>query len=257
MLSAPAAKISIERVSHTFRANDTDVPTLDDVSLEIPRGAFVSVVGPSGCGKSTLLNVISGLLLPDRGRVCIDGAAVSGIQKQMGYMFARDGLMPWRTAQQNVEFGLELQHVPGRAEIARSLLREVGLVGFEGQYRHELSQGMRQRVAVARTFATDPEILLMDEPFGALDAQTRMLVQDTFLRIWEEKKKTVLFITHDLMEAIVLSDTVVIMSHRPGRIKRTLTIDIPRPRSATALHFDAQFQGYYETLWNELKPEVA
>ena len=242
-------KISIDRVSHAFTTNKGTVPTLEDVSLQVARGSFVSIVGPSGCGKSTLLNVISGLVAPNAGSVSIDGSPVNGIQSQVGYMFARDGLMPWRTAAQNVEFGLELRRDAARRQTARQLLSEVGLSGFEGHYRHELSQGMRQRVAVARTFATDPEILLMDEPFGALDAQTRMLLQDTFLRIWEEKRKTVLFVTHDLVEAIVLSDIVVIMTHRPARIKRVVAIDIPRPRTATNLRFDQQFQAYFEGMW--------
>ena len=251
-----APNIAIDHVSHAFTTSKGTVPTLDGVSLDIERGSFVSVVGPSGCGKSTLLNVISGLVVPERGTVSIDGSPVHGIQSQVGYMFARDGLMPWRTAAQNVEFGLELRRNPARRQMAQELLTQVGLSGFEGHYRHELSQGMRQRVAVARTFATDPEILLMDEPFGALDAQTRMLLQDTFLRIWEEKRKTVLFVTHDLVEAIVLSDVVVIMSHRPARIKRIVTVDIPRPRTATNLRFDQQFQHYFEIMWNDLKTEV-
>lgn len=252
-----APKIVIDHVTQRFSSQQTDVLAVSEVMLDIESGSFVSIVGPSGCGKSSLLNVVSGLAPPTEGCVRIDGTIVDGIHPSIGYMFARDGLMPWRTALENVELGLELRNVPDRRAVATRLLSDVGLSGFEGHYRHQLSQGMRQRVALARTFATDPEIVLMDEPFGALDAQTRMLIQDTFLKIWEEKKKTVLFITHDLMEAITLSDTVVVMSHRPGRIKKIVPIDLPRPRSATSLHFDATFRQFYEVLWNELRTEVS
>ncbi len=250
-------KIELRGVCVDFSAKGrAPVRAVEGVDLVVPEGAFVSIVGPSGCGKSTLLNAISGLLPPSAGEVRVDGRPVDGIQDDVGYMFARDGLFPWRTALRNVEFGLELRRVPGRERIARDLLMKVGLAGFEHHYRNELSQGMRQRVAVARTFATDPEILLMDEPFGALDAQTRMLLQDTFLEMWESKRKTVVFVTHDLVEAIVLADTVVVFSHRPGRVKSAIDVALPRPRSALSLKFDAQFQKLYDRVWRDLKSEV-
>ena len=251
-------KIQVSNVDMVFQVKDRPpVLAVQGADLDIPEGAFVSIIGPSGCGKSTLLNVISGLMRPSSGEVYIDGQAVNSIRRDVGYMFARDALMPWRTAQQNVEFGLELRAIPNPRALAKELLKTVGLEGFENHYRHELSQGMRQRVALARTLATDPDILLMDEPFSALDAQTRMMLQDTFLRIWESRRKTVLLVTHDLIEATLLSDRVAVFTNRPGRIKAIVDIDLPRPRSATALKFDRQFQDLYNRLWEDLKNEVS
>ncbi len=172
-------------------------------------------------------------------------------------MFARDGMMPWRTAIRNVEFGLEVRGVADRHEVARDWLRKVGLEKFAGHYRHELSQGMRQRVAVARTFAIDPDVLLMDEPFGALDSQTRLLLQELFLSVWESTRKTVLFVTHDLHEAIFLSDTVIVFTNRPGRVKSVIPIDLPRPRLPPAeLAMATDFRDIYARIWSDLRDEV-
>lgn len=252
------AKISIRDVDVVFKGRGGSEPLVAarNISLDVPEGAFISLLGPSGCGKSTLLNVVSGMMPPSAGQVLVDGRPVDGVRTDIGYMLARDGLMPWRNAVKNVGLGLELRSVPDRDQIATDLIERVGLKGFENHYRHELSHGMRQRVAVARTFATDPDILLMDEPFGALDAQTRVMLQDIFLQMWETKKKTVLFVTHDLMEAIVMSDQVVVMTHRPGEIKAIVDIDLPRPRSAADLRMDPRFQAFYKRLWDELKDEV-
>ncbi len=252
-------KIVLRGVSHTFQIDGRRVPVLVDVSLEVVQGEFLAIVGPSGCGKSTLLNIIAGLFPPTAGHVMVDGAPVQRINPRIGYMFARDALLPWRTALANVAFGLELRSIPKEQQQsrARELLHLVGLGGFEHTYRDQLSQGMRQRVALARTLATDPDILLMDEPFGALDAQTKLVVEEEFLRIWERDRKTVVFVTHDLVEAIAMADRVVVLSARPGHVKSLVGIDLPRPRSVLGGRFGARFQDLYERLWEDLRYEVA
>ena len=253
-----SAKIRLSNIGIVFRPRDRDkVEAVRGVTLDVPEGSIVSIVGPSGCGKSTLLNVVSGLLQPNSGSAEVNGARVSGIRHDVGYMFARDGMMPWRTAAQNVEFGLEVRGVANRHAIAREWLRRVGLAKFEDHYRHELSQGMRQRVAVARTFAVEPDILLMDEPFGALDSQTRLLLQALFLSVWDASKRTVLFVTHDLHEAIFLSDIVIVFTNRPGRVKSIIPIDLPRPRLPPAdLAIAPEFRDIYSRIWGDLKDEV-
>ncbi len=258
-MAAPATpKIKLADVSILFRPSGRpQVLAVKDVSLEVPEGSIVSIVGPSGCGKSTALNLVSGLMAPSSGIVEVDNKRVTGIRHDVGYMFARDGMMPWRTAAENVEFGLEIRGVANRREVARDWLRRVGLEKFETHYRHELSQGMRQRVAVARTFAIEPNVLLMDEPFGALDSQTRLLLQELFLSVWESTRKTVLFVTHDLHEAIFLSDVVVVFTNRPGRVKSIIPIDLPRPRLPPAdLATASEFRDIYARIWSDLKDEV-
>ena len=253
------AKIEVQGLSHGFEfRGDQSLRVLVDVDLQVAPGEFLAIVGPSGCGKSTLLNIVSGLFPPSTGRVTIDGRPVAGIHPAIGYMFARSCLLPWRTLLANVAFGLELRGVPRaeREDKAQLLIRMVGLSGFEHSYHDQLSQGMRQRAALARTLASDPEILLMDEPFGALDAQTKLLLEEEFLRIWETRRNTVVFVTHDLFEAIAMADRVVIFSARPGRIKSIVPIDIPRPRSVTAGRFGPHFQDMYERLWEDLRHEV-
>jgi NitT/TauT family transport system ATP-binding protein len=257
-MSPLAAKIRLVDVGVVFRPrNRQPVVACRNVTLDVPEGSIVSIVGPSGCGKSTLLNVVSGLIVPSKGLAEVDGRAVSGIRHDVGYMFARDGMMPWRTALQNVEFGLEVRNVANRREIARAWLRRVGLNKFEGSYRHELSQGMRQRVAVARTFAIEPNILLLDEPFGALDSQTRLLLQELFLEVWEKNKRTALLVTHDLHEAIFLSDRVIVSTNRPGRVKSMVAIPLPRPRLPPAeLVVTPEFREVYSRIWADLRDEV-
>jgi NitT/TauT family transport system ATP-binding protein len=254
----PEPKIRLVNVGITFRPRDREpVVAVQNVSLAVEEGSIVTVVGPSGCGKSTILNAVSGLLTPSSGHAEIGGQRVAGIRHDVGYMFARDGMMPWRTARRNVEFGLEVRGVANRREIARDWLRRVGLEKFGDHYRHELSQGMRQRVAVARTFAIDPDVLLMDEPFGALDSQTRLLLQELFLGVWESTRKTVLFVTHDLHEAIFLSDVVVVFTNRPGRVKSVIPIDLPRPRQPPAeLATATEFRDIYARIWGDLRDEV-
>jgi NitT/TauT family transport system ATP-binding protein len=256
-MTAPA-KIRLSHVGIVFRQRGREpLAALEDVSLEVPEGRIVTIVGPSGCGKSTVLNLVSGLMAPTTGLVELGGERVAGIRYDVGYMFARDGMMPWRNAVENVEFGLEVRGVANRRAIARAWLRRVGLARFETHYRHELSQGMRQRVAVARTFATEPQILLMDEPFGALDSQTRLLLQELFLEVWERTRKSVLFVTHDLHEAIFLSDVVIVFTNRPGRVKSVVPIDLPRPRLPPAeLATSPEFRDLYARIWRDLKDEV-
>jgi NitT/TauT family transport system ATP-binding protein len=256
--SAAEPKIRLVDIGITFRPRDREpVVAVQNVSLDVGEGSIVTVVGPSGCGKSTILNAVSGLLTPSSGYAEIDGQRVSGVRHDVGYMFARDGMMPWRTALRNVEFGLEVRGVPDRREVALDWLRKVGLEKFAGHYRHELSQGMRQRVAVARTFAIDPDVLLMDEPFGALDSQTRLLLQELFLTVWERTRKTVLFVTHDLHEAIFLSDIVVVFTNRPGRVKSVIPIELPRPRLPPAeLATAPEFRDIYARIWSDLRDEV-
>ena len=251
-------KIAINNLSHRFEIDGREVLALADISLEIDDGEFIAIIGPSGCGKSTLLNIISGLFEPSTGRVTVDGRPVTGLNPRIGYMFARDALLPWRTALANVEFGLELRGVAvrERRERAQELLRLAGLQGFEASYPSQLSQGMRQRVALARTLAIDPDIVLMDEPFGALDAQTKLVLEDEFLRIWERHRKTVVFVTHDLFEAIAMADRVVVFGAHPGRIKSIVGVDLPRPRSVTGGRFGPRFQDLYERLWEDLRYEV-
>jgi sulfonate transport system ATP-binding protein len=217
---------------HTPDAAGTFV-AVSDFSLEVARGTFVTIVGPSGCGKSSVLLAIAGLTRPSRGRVLVDGRPVDGPGRDRAMVFQEFALMPWRTVIENVRFGLELQRWNGGdlTDRARRYVRLVGLEGFEQYHPHQLSGGMRQRVGIARALAVDPQILLLDEPFGALDAQTRDAMGDELLAIWEQDKKTALFVTHSIDEAIVLGDVVVVMSRGPGRILETIPIELPRPRS--------------------------
>ncbi|PGH58818.1 sulfonate ABC transporter ATP-binding protein [Azospirillum palustre] len=214
-----------------------EVTALDDVSLRVAHDTFAVIVGPSGCGKSTLLRLVAGLETPTSGSMTLDGQPIAGPSADRGMVFQSYTLFPWLSVRENVMFGPKLKGL-AKAEcedIADDLIRAVGLSGFERSFPKELSGGMRQRVALARALANDPRILLMDEPFGALDSQTRQLMQELLLEVWQARRKTVLFITHDIDEAIILGDSVHVMTARPGRIKRSMSIDIPRPRNLDAL----------------------
>ena len=229
------AHLQIEDLTVTYDkpGNAGTFVAVSDFNLDVSRGTFVTMVGPSGCGKSSVLLAIAGLTAPSRGRVLVDGRPVAGPGRDRAMVFQEFALMPWRTVVENVRFGLELQRWNGDdiTERARKYVRLVGLDMFE-QYRpHQLSGGMRQRVGIARALAVDPQILLLDEPFGALDAQTREAMGDELLAIWEQDKKTALFVTHSIDEAIVLGDVVVVMSRGPGRIVEMISIDLPRPRT--------------------------
>lgn len=244
--------ISLAGVRHRFQAS---TEALADIELSVGRGEFVSIVGPSGCGKTTVLNLVAGLLPLQTGQLQVLGGAPRAGRHDVAYMLARDCLYPWLTAQGNAELGNATRGMPAdrRRGIARELLRRVGLAGFEDAYPRQLSHGMRQRVALARTFAMPSPVLLMDEPFGALDAQTKLVLAEVLLELWQKEQRSVLFITHDLGEAVALSDRVVVMSCRPGRILADVRIELERPRSVRALQTDARFHRIYAELWVHLE----
>ena len=229
---------------------------LDDVSLEVAPNEFVAIVGPSGCGKTTLIKIVQGLTRPTAGRVMVGGASVSDTPPDAGFVFQHDSLLPWRTVFDNVAFPLELKKAGRRRDRERieHLISLVGLEGFGASYPHELSGGMRQRVNLARALAASPDVLIMDEPFAALDALTRAQMQTELLRIWSEEKKTVLFVTHQIDEAVLLADRVVTMTARPGRIAEIVTVSLPRPRSAETRH-DRDFKEMVDYLWDRLHEE--
>jgi NitT/TauT family transport system ATP-binding protein len=236
-----SAHIVIENVSKVFENDGRRMVALENIGLEIPRGQFVCLLGPSGCGKSTLLNAIAGFAPPTQGRITADGAPVTGPGPERGMVFQEYALFPWMTVEQNVGFGLEIKGLPKPQIAARvaELLKLLSLEDFGKRYPKDLSGGMRQRVAIARVLALDSPILLMDEPFGALDALTRRNLQDELLRIWAELKKTVIFVTHSIEEAIYLADRIVVMTYRPGTVKRDMLVDLPRMRDPSAAEFNA------------------
>lgn len=261
--SGSAIKIRARDVRMDFaiadeRGRKQQIAALQDFNLDIREGEFFTLLGPSGCGKSTFLNVLAGLARKTGGSISIDGQPASGINREQGVVFQGYALFPWRTVLQNIEVGLEIRKIPKRErrETAEQFLHLVGLAGFGQRYPHELSGGMRQRVAIARSLAYSPSLLLMDEPFAALDAQTREILQSELLRIWEQHKTTIVFITHSLDEAIYLSDRIAVMTHRPGRIKSVLDIALPRPRPAEIRHSPA-FVQLREQAWDVLRDEVA
>jgi ABC-type nitrate/sulfonate/bicarbonate transport system ATPase subunit len=229
---ASPTKLRIDDVSMTFATPGGSFQALDHVTLAIPAGRFVSLIGPSGCGKSTIFNIAAGLQEPTAGRVLIDDLDATGTIGRVGYMLQKDLLLPWRTLVDNIILGMEIQGVPLRQarEKALPLLRRYGLAGFERAYPSALSGGMRQRAALLRTLLFDTDVILLDEPFGALDAQTKLQMQEWLLELWSDFGKTVIFVTHDVEEAIFLSDEVHVMGTRPGRIIETLAVDLPRPR---------------------------
>jgi NitT/TauT family transport system ATP-binding protein len=224
--------VSVENIRLEFGTKRHHVVALDNVSLSVPDKQFAVIVGPSGCGKSSLLDIIAGLRPANSGRCLVDGKSVTKPGRQRGMVFQNYSLFPWLTVQKNVEFGLKLRNVPPneRSETAKFYIDAVGLAGFEKSYASQLSGGMKQRVAIARAMANDPEVLLMDEPFGALDSQTRTVMQQLLLKVWEKDSKTVLFVTHDIEEALFLGDIIYVMSARPGRFVDKITVPLPRPR---------------------------
>jgi NitT/TauT family transport system ATP-binding protein len=235
------AHIVIDNVSKVFDGDGRRMVALQDISLEIPHGQFVCLLGPSGCGKSTLLNAVAGFAPPTSGRVLADGVPVVGPGPERGMVFQEYALFPWMTVEQNVGFGLEIKGMARAQIVARvgELLKLLSLEDFAKRFPKDLSGGMRQRVAIARVLALDSPILLMDEPFGALDALTRRNLQDELLRLWAELKKTVIFVTHSIEEAIYLADRIVVMTYRPGTIKRDMLVDLPRLRDPAAPEFNA------------------
>src|SRR4051794_12881536 len=262
--AAPA--LALDAITCTFAAragakgaDDGRYTAVSNTSLAVAPGEFVSVVGPTGCGKSTLLNVAAGLLAPSAGHVGVFGERLSGINRKAGYMFQADALMPWRSALNNVVAGLEFRGVARHEAVAqgRDWLARVGLAGFEDRYPHQLSGGMRKRVALAQMLILDPQILLMDEPFSALDIQTRQLMENELLELWSANRKSVLFITHDLEEAIALSDRVIVLSAGPAtRPIGEFAIDLPRPRDVAEIRMTPRFVALHEAIWGTMKEEV-
>jgi NitT/TauT family transport system ATP-binding protein len=250
--------LRITGVSKRFVSRDKVVTAVEGVSLTIAKGEFVTVVGPSGCGKSTILNIVSGLMTPTEGAVEVDGKPVRGVTRDVGYVTQQSNLMPWRTLIDNVGFPLEIAGVAKSERDARAgeLIRLVGLEGFENSYPHELSGGMRQRANIVRTMIYEPKVILMDEPFGPLDAQTRVVLQDQLLKLWDRIGLTVIFITHDLHEAIGLGDRVVLLSARPGRVARVDKVPLARPRDVFHMHDNPEFRDLYGNLWTELERQV-
>ncbi|MEU1391102.1 MULTISPECIES: ABC transporter ATP-binding protein [unclassified Nonomuraea] len=252
-------KIGIRNVSKEFTVRDAGEPftALSGIDLDVREGEFLTLVGPSGCGKSTLLDLVAGLTEPTSGQIVVNGAPVTGPGLDRGIVFQQYALFPWRTALANVAFGLEAKGVPRaeRTERARRHLELVGLSGFEDRYPHELSGGMRQRVAIARSLAFDPDVLLMDEPFAALDAQTRESLQEELLRIWQHTRKTVVFITHGIDEAVYLGQRVAVMTSRPGRIKEIIEVEFDSREGD--LRAAPRFGEYRHHVWGLLRDEVA
>jgi NitT/TauT family transport system ATP-binding protein len=251
----PSALV-FDDVSKVFRTPNRDVTALERIDLEVPQGSFISIVGPSGCGKSTLLTITAGLEVPSSGRVLIHGDPLDGASGDVGFVFQEDSTLPWRSALRNVTFGMEAQGVPRRTRVARAreMLDLVGLADFADQPPSRLSGGMRQRVAIARTLALEPKILLMDEPFGALDHQTRLILSAELVRIWQETGTTVLFVTHDIDEAVILAEEVWVMSYRPGRIIDRIPVDLEYPRELDVVSTD-RFASISARIWKSLRQE--
>jgi NitT/TauT family transport system ATP-binding protein len=252
------AILVVDDVAKRFETAEGPVIAVDHMSFTVAPGEFLAVIGPSGCGKSTLFNIIGGLIDSYEGRITVAGETVSGPHAAIGMVFQEESTFPWRTVIENVAFPLEVTGVPKRErrERARHFIKLVGLDGFENRYPSELSGGMRQRVSMARTLASQPKILLMDEPFAALDEQTRLLLGDKVLQIQQQLKQTTLLITHNITEAVQLADRILVMTYRPGRLKRMVEIALPRPRSSEIVSSEA-FGRYVAQIWSDLREEAS
>ena len=256
--TTPGAILVVDDIVKRFDTAEGPVTAVDHVSLSVRQGEFLAVIGPSGCGKSTLFNIIGGLVSGYQGSVTVGGETVRGPHRAIGMVFQEESTFPWRTVIENVAFPLEISRVrsPERRDRARKFISLVGLSGFENRYPAELSGGMRQRVAIARTLASEPQILLMDEPFAALDGQTRMLLGDKVLQIQQDLRQTTLLITHNITEAVQLADRILVMTFRPGRVKRIVDIELPRPRSSGVVS-SAAFGRYVAEIWSDLREEAS
>jgi NitT/TauT family transport system ATP-binding protein len=250
-------KLETRQLSKVFTRRGAATEALRDVTIGVAAGEFVSIVGASGCGKTTFLRMVDGLIEPTSGSILIDGQAVTGPSSNRAFVFQRDSLFPWRSVLQNTVFGPEVRgdRMRDARGLAQRFLELVSLGGFDRYYPHEMSGGMRQRVNLARALTFNPDVLLMDEPFAALDAQTREIMQAELLRIWQEAKKTVLFVTHQIDEAVFLSDRVLVFTVRPGRLKQIITIDLPRPR-ALEIKRTPEFISYVDEIWRLIEEEV-
>jgi NitT/TauT family transport system ATP-binding protein len=248
----------VDNIAMHFATAEGQVTAVDNISFDVSPGEFLAVIGPSGCGKSTLFNIIGGLLGGYSGRISVAGETVSGPHASIGMVFQEESTFPWRNVVDNIAFPLEIAGMPRRerTERARRFISMVGLDGFEKRYPSELSGGMRQRVSMARTLASEPKILLMDEPFAALDEQTRLLLGDKVLQIQQQLKQTMLLITHNITEAVQLADRILVMTFRPGRVKRVVDIDLPRPRTSEIVSSEA-FGRYVAQIWSDLREEAS
>jgi NitT/TauT family transport system ATP-binding protein len=254
--------ISIRQIQHVYKVArggklNNKFLAIEDFTLDIPKGEFVAIVGPSGCGKSTLLDIVAGLSRPASGAIYIDGEKVTGPALDRGFVMQGYALFPWLTVSQNIQFGLELQKVSKKERVrkAEEYIELVGLPGFDNRYPYELSGGMKQRVAIARSLAYDPNILLMDEPFAAVDAQTREVLQEELLGIWQKTHKTILFVTHSIEEAVFLAQRVAVMTANPGRIKEVTAVDLPYPRRLASVKTTPRFNSIYNKVWRTLHNE--
>jgi NitT/TauT family transport system ATP-binding protein len=256
--ATPDGILAVNNVVVRFETAEGPLTAVDDISFSVRQGEFLSIIGPSGCGKSTLFNVIGGLLTNHLGSVEVGGESITGPHKSIGMVFQEESTFPWRTVTDNVAFPLELVGMERarREERARHFTKLVGLEGFERRYPGELSGGMRQRVSLARTLASEPKILLMDEPFAALDEQTRLLLGDKVLQIQQQLKQTTLLITHNITEAVQMSVRILVMTYRPGKVKRIVDIELPRPRTSAIVSSEA-FGRYVAQIWNDLREEAS
>ncbi len=249
-------KVEVNNVSKSFSKSDDGkpLPVVENVNFKVSDGEFLCIVGSSGCGKTTILRIIAGLQQADVGEVLLDGKKVESTSSKKGMVFQEFALFPWRTVQKNVEFGLEYKGLSPeeREQISKKFISMVGLSGYENTYPHQLSGGMKQRVAIARALANDPDVLLMDEPFGALDAQTRNILQDELLRIWNETKKTIIFITHNVDEAVYLGDRVLVLTKRPAKIKKEFKVALARTRNRTSIEFVTLRKKILDTIMEEI-----
>jgi NitT/TauT family transport system ATP-binding protein len=259
--AAARCRIEIDKLRKGFFANGREVVAVDDASFRINDGEFVALLGPSGCGKSTILNMVATLIPPTGGGIRVDDVPVTFGRpvRHVGYVFQKDTLFPWRTVEDNIGYSLELAAVAAAERRARvgEAIRQAGLEGFARFYPSSLSGGMRQRVSLMRTLIAQPEILLMDEPFGALDTHTKLDMHSVLLGLWERQRQTVLFVTHDLGEALTLADRIILMSARPGRVKQDFKVDFPRPRDAVALRETRQYAELFSRIWHSLGEEFA
>jgi NitT/TauT family transport system ATP-binding protein len=251
--------IKVQNVSKIFHTPaQENLAALSEIELNISPGEFVTVVGPSGCGKSTLLKLVAGFSPPSAGRILFQGDEVRGLNTRVGYVPQESKLFPWLTVEENVGFGLSSKRY-SRADRERQVsyfIKLAGLAGFEKYYPSQLSGGMSKRASIVRALAYEPPVILMDEPFGPLDAQTRMVLQDELLKIWEQKRQTIIFVTHDLVEAVALADRVVVITHRPGKIKDVIKINMARPRDIFEIHRQEGFDDAYGRLWNIFRHEL-
>ena len=252
------AAIELAGVTKVFRTPSGTYTALHDLDLTVQPGEFCAMVGPTGCGKSTTLTLVAGLERPSTGEVRVDGRIVDGIGSDVGFVFQNDAVLPWKTVLGNVSAGPIWRGASKRDAVARARdwLRRVGLAGFEDRHPHQLSGGMRKRVALAQSLINEPRVLLMDEPFSALDVQTRAIMSDELLQLWELTRPTVVFVTHDLEEAIALADRVVVMTAGPATVKASYTVDLPRPRTAQEIRFTPEFVSLYQEIWQSLRSEV-